>query len=415
MPSLLHVLTEPNVKVDSSLVAPGSNTTVNTYFVAEDWVPWPEFSYSTITHIFQAELAENYQGSPSPLPLKEDLRVVNEDVFDGLLQRFEIPVVNYALHWLGGQCHYGKGSRCGTAYKPDWSLVCPRSLDEDGWYTNLVPGDTKLHAKWRPEMRDDGEDVHYVEWQKVVAQITNYMAYHGSRYGFVITEANLVVFRLTRRPIDAGIATSRSRRLNQSHVRYPSDVTMGSSDGSFVDDNPLTWAYYYPQYVTIPWSASGRQLTVKLALWALAMMAAHGGNSLEYSYPGLDTWCRTTNGYVHNASGTEKAKLGKKDKLQDGVPTGEASGSRTVARDNTGQVGDRHHVNLPVRPAADAFNTERIKVFVKPTIDNKGNVASFKHKEHRYMVEMDKWIKEDEDTRTITVNGIIFVWRSKKK
>jgi hypothetical protein len=36
--------------------------------------------------------------------------------------------------------------------KPDWSIISDECFDERGGYANLVPGDTKLNAKWWPTM-----------------------------------------------------------------------------------------------------------------------------------------------------------------------------------------------------------------------------------------------------------------------
>jgi len=323
MSTILQVLTGPNINVDSSLVAPGANTTIHTDLIPEAWRPWRGFTYDTIIKVFRKELSKSYQGSPKPEPLQEDLRIFNEEVFDDLLRRFEMPIVNYALSGHDGMCHYGRGSRCGTEYKPDWSLVSANHLDQNRYFTNLVPGDTKLHAKWRPEMQQDGVDSHHIEWQKVVTQIVTYMACHRSRYGFVITDGNLVVFRLTRKSIPSGIAAARPRRTPAMHVRYPSDVSGASGNSSFADEDPLDWAYDDPEYVAIPWSAYGvGRLSVKLALWALAMMAANGDNSLGYWYPGLNTWRPAVKGYIHNTSGATTNKLGGKDKLEGHNPAG---------------------------------------------------------------------------------------------
>ena len=60
---------------------------------------------------------------------------------------------------------------------------------------------------------------------------------------------------------------------------------------SYVDDNAVNWEMEPPEYAVIPWGEhrSGR-LTVKLALWFLAMMAANGGCDIDYSYPALGSF-----------------------------------------------------------------------------------------------------------------------------
>jgi hypothetical protein len=50
------------------------------------------------------------------------------------------------------------------------------------------------------------------EWQKGMSQILMYMTSEETRYGFILTDANLVVLRITRRHIGDGLAASRARR-----------------------------------------------------------------------------------------------------------------------------------------------------------------------------------------------------------
>lgn len=90
----------------------------------------------------------------------------------------------------------------------------------------------------------------------------------------------------------------------------PSDPTIPSQSSSepYSDSDPLGWGYHVQHHV-IPWSNHGQQLTGKLALWALAMMAVHGESSIDYSYPGLDTWREGEGGrIIHNTSGATKTR-----------------------------------------------------------------------------------------------------------
>lgn len=182
MAPLLEVLTRPNVGVNSEAVHGGGNSIIVTDIVPETWRLWTEFNYATLTRIFRRELADNYQGSREQTPLDNDLRVCNEETLEDLLRRWISPPINYALSEQAGSCHYGRGSRCGSEYRPDWSVISNRCLDEFGSYANVAPGDTKLDAKWWPTMIGEGNNEH-IEWRNVVSQIMTYMAYHRSRPG----------------------------------------------------------------------------------------------------------------------------------------------------------------------------------------------------------------------------------------
>jgi hypothetical protein len=104
--------------------------------------------------------------------------------------------------------------------QPDWSVVSNLHLSETGLYLNVLPGDTKVHAKWQPTMV--GEPAYYIEWQNVMAQVVTYMALNQSRYGFIITDTVLVALRITRCEVGPGLAADRPRRATAatgSHQR----------------------------------------------------------------------------------------------------------------------------------------------------------------------------------------------------
>lgn len=212
-----------------------------------------------------------------------------------------MPVVNQALSVMPGAPHYGRGTRCiTTQFKPDWSVVLESKVEGNGRYVNLLPGDTKLSSKWTPRMIEDG--AHFYEWQKVVSQVVSYAARESVHYGFIITDSVVVVLRITLEYSGEGMAADRPQRWASSGplgdrsqesdtTVMPSDPTIPSQSSSepYHDNDPLCWDYHVQHHV-IPWSNHGQQLTGKLALWALAMMAVHGKISIDYSYPGLDTW-----------------------------------------------------------------------------------------------------------------------------
>ncbi|KAB5515680.1 hypothetical protein GE09DRAFT_1159575, partial [Coniochaeta sp. 2T2.1] len=94
-----------------------------------------------------------------------------------------MPTVNCCLNGLDGGCHYGPGSRYPDEIEPDWSCIA------HGQYINYVPGDTKLSAKFSPDMIKSAVENDVKQWGKVLAQVTHYMATFSSRYGFIITDA----------------------------------------------------------------------------------------------------------------------------------------------------------------------------------------------------------------------------------
>ncbi|KAH7459624.1 hypothetical protein FOMA001_g19918 [Fusarium oxysporum f. sp. matthiolae] len=268
---ILEVLTGRNVSINSDSVISGTNTTVRTNIQPEDWTPWRDFNYSTITHIFHAELQKPYRVEKGPKPLEKELIISDERTLETLFFKFLIPTVNYALNGQPGQAFLGEGSRCSD--DADWSTLSDQWFDDRGYF-NLLPGDTKLDAKWRPNMLSDN----FNEWQKVVSQVAT------------------------------------------------SDISMALtsiSGSSYSNSDPENWAYCNPEYAVIDWNANGPRLTVKLALWALARMATSGDRHIDYSYPDLDTWRWADGCFVHNSSGVIKTKLSKHDVYQEAGTTSE--------------------------------------------------------------------------------------------
>lgn len=351
MPKILEILTQANVDIDASQLRSGGNTSVTGLIAPSSWRPWIGFDYRTLSAIFTEELKKDYRFSAKPTPLVEDLRIFTEETLEDILRRFEAPLVNYCLFDQTGSPHFGRGSRCESVdYKPDWSTVSHSHLQASKRFENLLPGDTKVSRKWRPEMKNEGGGA---EWRKVMTQIMTYMAYYRSRYGFIITDRCLVPLRITRKPSGPGIARTRTPRSTAVPVRYPNEPSTGKDDPAYEDKHPLQWEYELPEYVVIPWSAKGPgQLTVKLALWFLGMMVTNGDRHIDYSYPDLNSWRFESGSYIHNTSGVKKPKLSIGDKSEDRDPEKKARAERQALDTQQQQQQQQQHPQLPLRQKA---------------------------------------------------------------
>ncbi|KAK8071229.1 hypothetical protein PG997_011432 [Apiospora hydei] len=231
--------------------------------------------------MFQTEIGTKFTGSPAAEPLLMSRAIFNEKCLDRYIYKEIVEVVNEALYCVqpeGARFHIGEGSRCSannnadSRLYPDWGMVqdikSSTSTDKET-LRNALLGDTKLHIKWSPGSKDADEK----EWRKVLSQITSYMAENNSRYGFIITEAYLVVLRLS----------------------YDRSVTERT-----VDWHERT--YDSPEYCAVPWvtadelpSDKGKEkekakprLTAKLALFCLALLAS-GDRKIAKSYPSLES------------------------------------------------------------------------------------------------------------------------------
>lgn len=246
MVTVLEALTWPCAAF-TSYAPKGPNTVIETDIALDTWCPWDDFNYKNITTIFEHNLGTRYRGEREPRPLAKDTSIYNEESVEDALRRYRIPTVNYALGGMPNAPHYGRGTRCpgtGSGFKTDWSCVSDARTGENGAYLNLVPGDTKISAKWWPELVDDPDG--FGEWQNAVAQAVSYSAERHVRYGFIVTDTVLVVLRIARQYTGEGLAANRSPR-GDGPSSQSSDTSMGSGSGvpsqpsskSFSDNNPL--------------------------------------------------------------------------------------------------------------------------------------------------------------------------------
>ncbi|KZZ96621.1 hypothetical protein AAL_03850 [Moelleriella libera RCEF 2490] len=213
-------------------------------------------------------------------------------MLDNFLQTIIFYDINRALKAQNGKPQIIQGDLCPTKdLKPDWALIDYDQATKSP--SSFLAGETKLG--WRAKVGDEPwltED----EWQKPIYQTAKYMIASGTRYGYIITDIELVVLRLAMGTSDRPVTRG----------------AVASGGGAALEEAP----YYRIRYKRILWGTNGQgQMTVKLALWFLAMMARNGDRKIEASYPPINTWRLTNGEYVHCLTGKRKKKLGRGDSL----------------------------------------------------------------------------------------------------
>ncbi|KAK4076671.1 uncharacterized protein Triagg1_4274 [Trichoderma aggressivum f. europaeum] len=323
--TILDALASRNPALEN-LAKEGPNTIGDGWIHVENWRPWREFNYKNLSSIYGDVLS--LAGDP---PLLEptcsyDREIWDEHSLDIFLSRFMLPVVNWALGhatqalgWGNRSIYLAPGSWTGSS---DWGLVSKGQMP-DG-YHNLLPGDTKLSVKWRPEMEESRDRYTRHQWTLPMSQVNTYAVRSGCRHSFIITDLHLIVLRLSREPVAHGLASNRSPRHSTQlgHRRIASGSTDISSQleamsivesfgaASYASSNPANREYQSPEYASIPWSAQGKKrLTVKMGLFCLCLMAAGGEAKIETAYPPLDSWRPESEGFRHNASGQHAYNL----------------------------------------------------------------------------------------------------------
>ncbi|KAG6233570.1 hypothetical protein E4U48_004042 [Claviceps purpurea] len=115
-----------------------------------------------------------------------------------------------------------------------------------------------LSTKWYPEMRFSEHQSVRSEWALPLSQVSTCAA---------LSDSALVVLRFTKKRVDAS----------------------GTQSGDNNDPAGVVNVELLPlEYAVIPMSASGKDnLTVKLAVFCLCLMASGGHDKLDYGYPPL--------------------------------------------------------------------------------------------------------------------------------
>lgn len=129
--------------------------------------------------------------------------------------------------------------------------------------TTLVMGDHKCATKWTHEKMFNSKTVDEGMWP--VRQLTTYCKLGKTRYGYIMSTSEVVVFRVSKNPSSSGAV-----------------------DSPFI----LEWNY-------VPWTNSGEgRLTVNLAIWWLGMMGLvdrHREIVLPPRLMPINIWLKETN------------------------------------------------------------------------------------------------------------------------
>jgi len=195
--------------------------------------------------------------------------------------------------------------------KPDWagrksSTVNPNELrtkaKKPTKAKNLLPGDTKVSRKWDSANLTKGDvnkaDVKDKRWFQPVGQIYTYCVRLNARYGYIITDKELVVFRIRPLPQTSApqeeVSTGKKRKRQDEYTKLDSNIIATSQEREdFVEGAPeatraLTDGLM--EYKAIPWNSHAptsqrnpEVMTVNLALWWLHMMAAES-SAIEEDY-----------------------------------------------------------------------------------------------------------------------------------
>lgn len=229
---------------------PGRNTTNHAYSYLDihELRTWQNFNLPTILQQYQHVLA-NALIAADPMPISPPRPVTGEsvlraqvcEILRARMRRsarvgFAFLAANNGMRGCTELCFdVGEAAQMIQTFKPDTAYFDIHAAP--GSALNRVPGDIKPSWKWRSEMRNDPNIGQQNEFRQALSQVNFYMNQHNTRYGFLITNRELVAIRKLDR------------------------------NGNMELSQPIPW--------TTGGTPTQPRLTVMLALWYIGMLASH--------------------------------------------------------------------------------------------------------------------------------------------
>ena len=303
----------------------GSNTTskIVEYLIPDHIKDWTDFQCESLRSIYGGILNQVLESEFlcqdfSAIPQKPFREIHDERSLESLLTKWNHSVVSEALSKAqghlytnnsdmtiymarGGQSHIPQSLK--ERRFPDWAGIQPALSQADVRGNkissiNILPGDTKVSKKWLSNDIVDGAlDADYTpdNWQRPLKQVYTYCVRANARYGYIITDKELVVIRIGPSAQDKSpISTQESSQGFDVVQTVPENIEDESPQNCFEEDegddcvlpdsifNKMKKGGGILEYKAIPWTndngGNSRRahdtMTVNLALWWLHMMAS---------------------------------------------------------------------------------------------------------------------------------------------
>jgi hypothetical protein len=251
-----------------------STTTSEHYPTPSNIEKWKEFNLTNIKKIFNGKvkstLGDEFELRDFSFVDPECCRIVNEKSLEVVLHQSTERIVLEALRktsmglisqkvfMLSGDTARLPFDDGTVKLKPDWA---GKSTAQRA--NNILPGDTKVSKSWTSDelfeemkLRKAAglplKDTSPQMWP--IRQVLHYCIKAHMRYGYIITDHELVVMRV-------GLAEEDNPNASFGELR------------DAVNDNALV------QIAAIPWEnhKNDREMTINLALWIIHLLAANNG------------------------------------------------------------------------------------------------------------------------------------------
>ncbi|KAH8808181.1 hypothetical protein F5884DRAFT_358493 [Xylogone sp. PMI_703] len=237
--------------------------------------PWTSFNMNTISKIpgLQALLNVALPTMALPTPTRTSSQPETEAELHSIYNSFYATKLNAALSMSLGNRHLVMRSNQASAKGAEPSFYSNYTDDTSqliyGRGLGRVVGIVKSFDRWNTGMRVEGNH-RKVEYLRGLSHLHRHMREHGCRYGFIMTEIELVVVR------NGSDSTPHFGYLEVQTIQLaahedPNTSTFEEVEGSFVDDGE-TVVKRQPK------------MTALIALWYLHMLAK------DDVLPGQMTW-----------------------------------------------------------------------------------------------------------------------------
>jgi hypothetical protein len=272
--SLLAYLNKTNPSLELETLSSGSTrqsyTTSDDYPMPKDLRRWKEFNMKTIRRVFDTKISQylgkQFENMPShPTVDSESRKISEEPTLQSFIEKYNRCIVLEALKrtskdLVSQSVSMETGKDAKVFYKKRKKPDFAGKSDMQG-ENNILPGDAKVSRNWTseelPESLDDSALLGPL-WP--IRQVLHYCIECQVRYGYIISNKELVVLRV-----------STKEDVNPS-------ASFSDIRGAVNDNGVVEWE-------TIPWDHDDGStgLTVNLALWVLHLLAANNGRlGLKY-------------------------------------------------------------------------------------------------------------------------------------
>ncbi|KAI1164687.1 hypothetical protein F5B18DRAFT_614039 [Nemania serpens] len=296
--NFLTYLTLANPAVDSTGCKGGDSSKSSQRYKPDDVKPWTDLTLenfeATYKDVLLHPLGDPERRNATEIPPRMR-RLFEEESVKRLVECWNEKVVQHVLDgtqsilnqklpggsFADGQLYFtrncGEGhitNEKGILQKPDWCLYLATDDSEVGVYKNLLPGDIKPAKRWKSEWINSSKPGLKRKANLVLAQITKYMSLGNTRYGFMLSEEELVAMRLSKFIRDtqtheelAQHESAYTKQLKNSTMSFNEDP-----DGCYADAARREGVQL--EYCRVPWASSrANNFTVNLALWWLSVLA----------------------------------------------------------------------------------------------------------------------------------------------